>query len=105
MVLFLLRYFFIYILFVFLSFFTFDFDLIFILKVFDVPPISGIGKPFEVRLPLALYIEYANTTIADSPFYGFEYDFSETRSLLLNDYKVLFCCFSDFPFTLLSLNN
>jgi len=47
-----------------------------------------MGKPFEIRLPLSAYKEYADTNPADSPFYGFEYDFSEAREALLADYKI-----------------
>jgi len=58
------------------------------LKVFDIRPVSGMGKPYELRLPLFYFKQYCDTNTADSPFYGFEYDFSDYRAALLEDYEV-----------------
>lgn len=58
------------------------------IKVFDVPPATGMGRPYEIRLPLEVYFDYATTNTADSPFYGFEYDFSDARQQLLADFQV-----------------
>lgn len=58
------------------------------IKVFDVPPVTGMGRPYEIRLPLQVYFDYATTNKADSPFYGFEYDFGDLREHLLQDFQV-----------------
>jgi hypothetical protein len=58
------------------------------IKVTEIPPIHGMGKPYPIRLPLALYKEYADTTLADGPFYGFEYDFADSRVAFLKDYSI-----------------
>uniref|UniRef100_A0A6B2LAT9 JmjC domain-containing protein n=1 Tax=Arcella intermedia TaxID=1963864 RepID=A0A6B2LAT9_9EUKA len=58
------------------------------LKVGEVPPIHGMGRAYQIRLPLVLFKEYADTATGDSPFYGFEYDFNDERAALLSDYKI-----------------
>jgi len=57
-------------------------------KVMEKRAEHGMGRPFLVRIPLALYEEYADTNTADDPFYAFEPDLTEARAVFLSDYKV-----------------
>lgn len=34
------------------------------LKVTEVPPFHGMGRPYEVRIPLELYREYSDNNTA-----------------------------------------
>eukprot|EP01125_Pyxidicula_operculata_P009508 TRINITY_DN312_c0_g2_i1.p1 TRINITY_DN312_c0_g2~~TRINITY_DN312_c0_g2_i1.p1 ORF type:complete len:410 (+),score=84.23 TRINITY_DN312_c0_g2_i1:62-1291(+) len=57
-------------------------------KVTEISSNSG-GKPFIVRLPIGLYVEYVKENKADFPFYVFERDLSDIeRKQLMNDYHV-----------------
>eukprot|EP01125_Pyxidicula_operculata_P016085 TRINITY_DN5509_c0_g1_i1.p1 TRINITY_DN5509_c0_g1~~TRINITY_DN5509_c0_g1_i1.p1 ORF type:complete len:446 (+),score=114.40 TRINITY_DN5509_c0_g1_i1:15-1352(+) len=57
-------------------------------RVTSVPSGFGMGKLFDVRIPLALYKEYMDNNNADDPFYAFEHDLSGKRAELLKDFKV-----------------
>lgn len=57
-------------------------------KVAELAPLHGMGKPLVIRLPLALYAEYAETCQADFPCYAFERDFNEDNRVLLDDFSV-----------------
>jgi len=57
-------------------------------KVAELAPLHGMGKPLVIRLPLALYAEYAETCQADFPCYTFERDFNEDNRVLLDDFSV-----------------
>mmetsp|Transcript_10416 Transcript_10416/g.18736 ORF Transcript_10416/g.18736 Transcript_10416/m.18736 type:complete len:374 (+) Transcript_10416:35-1156(+) len=59
------------------------------LRVTEIPPLlKGFGRPREVRLPLALYMEYTEANQADDPFYAFDHDFTGPRRVLLDDFEV-----------------
>lgn len=60
------------------------------LKVWEEPNPFQLGRPMDVRLPLAIYHEYAASNTADAPFYAFEYDFGVDtgRDVLRRDYTV-----------------
>jgi len=59
------------------------------IRVTEIKPFHGMGRPKQVRIPLCLYEEYTRSNIADDPFYGFEPDFEqEGRQKLLQDYSV-----------------
>jgi histone arginine demethylase JMJD6 len=57
------------------------------IKVMEKYTNHGMGRAFNVRIPIALYYDYAINNTADDPFYGFELDFTEKRVKLLEDYK------------------
>jgi len=57
-------------------------------KVAELAPLHGMGKPLVIRLPLALYAEYAETCQADFPCYAFERDFNKDNRVLLDDFSV-----------------
>lgn len=57
-------------------------------KVSEIsPPFVG-AQPLKVELPLRLYVEHAEETRADFPFYVFERDMSGPRAPLLEDFEV-----------------
>lgn len=59
------------------------------LRITEIPPpLKGFGNPRVIRLPLALYAEYACSNDADDPFYGFDHDFTGPRKELLEDFEV-----------------
>uniref|UniRef100_A0A6B2LAT7 JmjC domain-containing protein n=1 Tax=Arcella intermedia TaxID=1963864 RepID=A0A6B2LAT7_9EUKA len=57
------------------------------LKVMEKRPEHGMGRPFLVRIPFLLYKEYSEHQNADDPFYAFEPDLIENRTVFLSDYK------------------
>jgi hypothetical protein len=58
-------------------------------RVTELPSLlKGFGRPREVRVPLALFAELCETTVADDPFYAFDHDFSGPRAELLADFQV-----------------
>jgi len=57
------------------------------IKVMEKNTVHGMGRAFNVRIPIALYYDYAMSNKADDPFYGFELDFTEKRLKLLEDYS------------------
>jgi len=57
------------------------------IKVMEKFTDHGMGRAFNVRIPIALYYDYAMNNTADDPFYGFELDFTEKRAKLLEDYN------------------
>jgi len=59
------------------------------LRVTELPPLmKGFGGPRQIRIPMALYTEYACGNDADDPFYAFDHDFTGPRKELLEDFEV-----------------
>lgn len=62
------------------------------IKVTEIKPFHGMGRPNEIRIPISLYVEYALNNEADDPFYGFEHDIDDegcipSRVVLKEDYS------------------
>eukprot|EP01126_Amoeba_proteus_P058151 TRINITY_DN7470_c0_g2_i2.p1 TRINITY_DN7470_c0_g2~~TRINITY_DN7470_c0_g2_i2.p1 ORF type:complete len:327 (+),score=50.75 TRINITY_DN7470_c0_g2_i2:352-1332(+) len=68
------------------------------IKIFEIPSPTGMGRAYELRLPIELYYQYSLSNQADNPFYGFEYTFEDDpeRRKLLGDYFVPHLFKSDF---------
>jgi len=58
------------------------------IKVTEIKPFHGMGRPHEVRIPIQLYAEYDDNNVADDPFYGFEHDMDQARKAFHEDYHV-----------------
>jgi histone arginine demethylase JMJD6 len=58
-------------------------------KITELVSPLGMGKPYPVRLPLSLYIEYCQNNTVDFPYYLFDRNLSHPeRKQLLSDYTV-----------------